>query len=88
MLFSFTSCQTNTNNPSSTTTQREEATEEEIKNDISFKDANYAASKKSDKYHKMNCRFVDKIKEENIVYYRNKSEAISDGKKPCSECKP
>lgn len=48
----------------------------------------YAASSESDKYHRLSCRYVDKIKSYNIVYYSSESEARADGKKPCSVCNP
>ena len=48
----------------------------------------YAASSESDKFHYLSCRYVDRIKSYNIVYYYTASEARSDGKSPCSVCNP
>ena len=50
--------------------------------------ARYAASSESDKYHRISCYYVDRIKSYNIVYYYTENEAIDDSKKPCSVCKP
>lgn len=48
----------------------------------------YAASSESNKYHRLSCHYVDRIKSYNIVYYYTEDEALDDGKKPCSVCKP
>ena len=48
----------------------------------------YAASKESDKYHELNCRYVDQILSWNLIYFSSKSEARSKGYKPCSVCDP
>ena len=50
--------------------------------------ARYAASSESNKYHRLSCHYVDRIKSYNIVYYYTESEAKKDGKKPCSVCSP
>ena len=57
-------------------------------NEVSPKDARYVASKKSDKFHRLDCRFAANIKEANIVYYQYRSDAITDGKEPCATCEP
>lgn len=51
-------------------------------------DYTYIGSKNSDKYHKKNCRWVEKIEEENAVYFNSKEEAVQAGYKPCGTCKP
>lgn len=48
----------------------------------------YAASRKSNKYHRPSCRYVDTILSENLVYYNTEEEAWQDGKAPCIICKP
>lgn len=48
----------------------------------------YAASLESNKYHRLSCHYVDRIKSYNLVYYYTEDEAIDDGKKPCSVCSP
>jgi hypothetical protein len=48
----------------------------------------YAASRESDRYHDMNCHYVDQILPQNLIYFFSKSEARSEGYKPCSVCDP
>jgi len=48
----------------------------------------YVASKKSKVFHKSGCRWVKNISPGNLVRYASREEAIKDGKKPCSTCKP
>lgn len=50
--------------------------------------ARYAASSESNKYHRLSCHYVDRIKSYNIVYYYTEDDALDDGKKPCSVCSP
>lgn len=95
VLYSFTSCssgssQSNDKKPSSekSTWYDEDVEDEEIDDEISREDARYAASKNSNKYHRLSCRYVDQIIAENIVYYEYEYQATNDGKEPCSACKP
>lgn len=55
---------------------------------ISQDTVRYAASCDSDKYHLIDCYYVDRIKSSNIVYYYTRDEAQRDSKIPCSVCKP
>jgi hypothetical protein len=48
----------------------------------------YVASKKSKVFHKSDCRWVERIKKENLVGYSSREEAIKAGKRPCKRCKP
>lgn len=48
----------------------------------------YVASVNGKKYHKLDCRFVEQINDENKVFYRSESEAEEGGKTPCKTCKP
>ena len=48
----------------------------------------YVASKNSKVFHKSDCRWAKNISPSNLISYRNREEAIKDGKKPCSTCKP
>lgn len=48
----------------------------------------YIASVNGKKYHKLDCRFVEQINDENKVFYHSESEAEEDGKEPCKTCKP
>jgi len=48
----------------------------------------YVASGKSGIFHRPDCPFVKRIKPENLVGYKTRTEAIKDGKRPCRRCKP
>jgi hypothetical protein len=48
----------------------------------------YVASKNSKVFHKVDCRWAKNISPSNLISYRNREEAIKDGKKPCRTCKP
>jgi hypothetical protein len=48
----------------------------------------YVASKNSRVFHKPDCRWAKNISPKNLVSYNSREEAIEDGKKPCSTCKP
>ena len=86
----FVSCKSEPSKSKSDTNQYslETTATEQIDNDVSKEDAEYVASKNSNKYHRLKCRYVDNIKPENIVYYEYEYQATGDGKEPCSKCKP
>lgn len=48
----------------------------------------YVASRKSDKFHKLQCSYAANINKENRVYFETRNDAIAAGKDPCSRCKP
>jgi len=48
--------------------------------------AMYVGSSGSNKYHSLDCRFVDKIK--NKIYFKSAEEARNNGKMPCKTCNP
>lgn len=48
----------------------------------------YAASKRSEVFHRSSCASVGKISDRNLVRYASRDEAIKVGKRPCSICKP
>lgn len=48
----------------------------------------YVGSSKSDKYHSLDCRYVDQINPENLVFFETKAEAEAAGYVPCGVCKP
>lgn len=48
----------------------------------------YAASRSSDKFHKLSCYYVDNILPENIIYFETREDALEAGKEPCSKCRP
>jgi hypothetical protein len=48
----------------------------------------FVASKNSDKYHNCDCKWAEKINEDNLVCYASVKEAKDDDKEPCGVCKP
>ncbi len=48
----------------------------------------YVGSSKSDKYHYPSCTYAKRIKPENLVSFKSKSDAQSEGYVPCKGCKP
>ena len=48
----------------------------------------YAASSKSDVFHKAGCKSVARVSAANLVKYATREEAIAAGKSPCAVCKP
>ena len=88
------------NNSSDTTvsnTQQLEPTKTVLNNTTSTSnDANntdsapsyYVASVKTDKFHKPDCEWAQKVSDANKVTYPSRDDAIADGKVPCSVCNP
>ncbi len=50
--------------------------------------AGHVASKRSQVFHRADCKAAAKISEKNLIQYATRDEAIQAGKKPCAECKP
>ncbi len=48
----------------------------------------YAASKKSEVFHYIDCSYVKKIKPEDLILFKTREEAIASGRRPCKKCKP
>jgi len=48
----------------------------------------FVVSKKSNVFHRLNCKWAKKIKPGNRIYYKTRQEAIKAGKRPCKVCKP
>jgi hypothetical protein len=48
----------------------------------------YVASKNSKVFHKPQCIWAKRIKQENLTTYNSRTEAINAGKRPCKLCKP
>jgi len=61
----------------------EEASKESQKEDTYF-----VASKKSNKYHRLDCSYAAKIKPENLVTFSSVEEAEKAGYIPCKVCQP
>ncbi len=48
----------------------------------------YIGSKKSDKYHYPDCEWAKKILPENVIWFKDVSDANAHGYKPCGICRP
>ena len=55
---------------------------------IKKKEWKYVASKKSKVFHSPNCKWVKRIKPENLIGFKSREEAISSGRRPCKVCSP
>lgn len=51
-------------------------------------DGQYCGSRNSDKYHRLDCSYVDSIDESNLVFFYSVEEAQQRGYSPCSRCNP
>ncbi len=48
----------------------------------------YWASEKTDKFHKPNCEWAQKISDNNKIVYHSRQEALDSGRQPCEVCNP
>jgi hypothetical protein len=48
----------------------------------------FVGSKESGVYHYSGCRYVDRIKSVNLIYFDTLEDAIAAGYHPCKVCKP
>ena len=48
----------------------------------------YICSRKSNVFHKSDCRWAQRIAPNNLVGYNSRDEALRAGKRPCKRCKP
>lgn len=48
----------------------------------------YVASINKEPFHRISCRWAQKISPKNAVYYNTREEAVQDGHRPCKVCKP
>ncbi|KUK44144.1 MAG: Uncharacterized protein XD72_1468 [Methanothrix harundinacea] len=48
----------------------------------------YVGSTTSNKYHRPDCRYAEKIKDENRIFFSNVAEAEEAGYSPCKVCNP
>jgi len=55
------------------------------KEDVRLK-GKFVGSKKSNKFHKSECKWAKKIKPNNLVVYSSVKEAIQAGREPCKVC--
>ena len=50
--------------------------------------ASYIGNKNTKKFHESDCHWVQKIKQENILYLKDRDQAINNGYIPCKVCQP
>jgi competence protein ComEC len=48
----------------------------------------YVGSTTSNKYHRPDCRYAEKIKDENKIFFSDAEEAEEAGYSPCKVCNP
>lgn len=48
----------------------------------------YVASIHKEPFHRISCRWAQKISPKNAVYYNTREEAVQDGHRPCKVCRP
>ena len=48
----------------------------------------YVASIHKDPFHRISCRWAQKISPKNAIYYNTREGAIQDGHRPCKVCTP
>lgn len=48
----------------------------------------YVASVNKEPFHRISCRWAQKISPKNAAYYNTREEAVQDGHRPCKVCKP
>jgi phosphatidylserine/phosphatidylglycerophosphate/cardiolipin synthase-like enzyme len=61
---------------------------EEAASDRPPADEGYISSKRSTRFHYPSCPYASKIKEENLIRYETRDEALAYGKEPCFYCSP
>ena len=52
------------------------------------KELKYAAGKKSNVFHRHDCRQAQRIRPENLTGFGSRDEAIGSGRRPCGVCGP
>lgn len=56
--------------------------------EIAENEALYCANKNSKVFHKQSCSSVNKMKDENKYFAKDKNELLEDGYQPCKSCNP
>lgn len=96
LIFTFLGCEVNsegskniTNNITSkdTINQSKENSAINIEKNSS-EEHRYVGSKKSDKFHKLDCKWAKKIKFNNTIYFQSRKDALQQGYDPCKVCHP
>jgi len=52
------------------------------------KDAKFVASQNSKVFHCLDCKWVQNIDAENLIYFKTRQEAIDTGRRACKSCEP
>ena len=55
---------------------------------VTKSEAAYVGNSNTMKFHQLDCRYVNQIKDEHIVYLKTRDNAISGAYVPCKVCKP
>jgi methylphosphotriester-DNA--protein-cysteine methyltransferase len=55
---------------------------------FAYADGKYVAASYSDRFHRADCKIVNKIDKEDIVTFSTPEEAIAAGFVPCKKCNP
>lgn len=55
---------------------------------IQKKEWKYVASKKSNVFHRPDCKWAKRISPENLIGFDSIEEAIKNGRRPCRSCRP
>lgn len=48
----------------------------------------YVASVNSEVFHERDCKFVKRIKQENMIGFESREKAVETGRRACKICKP
>ncbi|MHC1723967.1 MAG: stalk domain-containing protein [Aminipila sp.] len=67
------------------------ATDSQVNNtttSVTQAEATYVGNSSTKKYHKLDCRYANSIKAENVVYFKTKTDATTAGFEPCKVCNP
>lgn len=57
-------------------------------NNVTLSEAKYIGNSNTKKFHVLSCRYADDISQENVIYFKQRADAISKGFVPCKVCKP
>lgn len=63
-------------------------TKKYVQNTLPKIEQQYIGNASTKKFHGYSCRYVEKIKPENIVVFNSRAEAIEAGYDPCMKCNP
>lgn len=55
---------------------------------VTKSEAAFIGNSNTMKFHRLDCRYVDDIAPEHIVYFKTREEVINQGYIPCKECNP